>query len=48
MPLLTEEKVLLTEVARVDSIAFAVADQSQRLGTDVALAVFSGDLPVGT
>ncbi len=48
MTLLTGKKVLVTGVARADSIAFAVADHAQRLGAEVALAVFPRDLDGAT
>ncbi|MFT7646253.1 MAG: enoyl ACP reductase [Candidatus Poriferisodalaceae bacterium] len=48
MTILNGKKVLVTGVARTDSIAFAVADRAQRLGADVALAVFPRDLESAT
>ncbi len=48
MTILNGKKVLVTGVAREDSIAFAVADRAQRLGADVALAVFPRDLDSAT
>lgn len=48
MSMLAGKRVLVTGVARADSIAFAVADQAQRLGAEVALAVFPRDLEGAT
>lgn len=48
MTILEGKRVLVTGVARADSIAFAVADQAQRLGAEVALAVFPRDLESAT
>jgi meromycolic acid enoyl-[acyl-carrier-protein] reductase len=42
--LLAGKRLLVTGVARPDSIAFAVADRAQRAGAEVALAVFPRDL----
>lgn len=42
--LLAGKRLLITGIARPDSIAYAVADQAQRFGAEVALAVFPRDL----
>lgn len=42
--MLSGHRVLVTGVARTDSIAFAVADRAMRLGAEIALAVFPRDL----
>jgi meromycolic acid enoyl-[acyl-carrier-protein] reductase len=42
--LLAGHRVLVTGLARSDSIAFAVADRAMRLGAEVALAAFPRDL----
>lgn len=44
MTILQGKTVLVTGVARTDSIAWAVADHAQALGAEVALAVFPRDL----
>lgn len=48
MTILDGKTVLVTGVARADSIAFAVADRAQRFGADVVLAVFPRDLESAT
>ena len=42
--ILTGKTVLVTGIARADSIAFAVADRAMREGADVALTVYPRDL----
>lgn len=44
MTILAGKQLLVTGIARTDSIAFAVADRAQRLGADVVLAAFPRDL----
>ena len=48
MTILTGKQVLVTGVARADSIALAVAGQAQQMGAEVALAVFPRDLDGAT
>lgn len=48
MTILAGKQLLVTGVARTDSIAFAVARQAQHLGANVALAVFPRDLEGAT
>lgn len=48
MVILEGKRVLVTGVARTDSIAFAVADRAQRFGAEVALAVFPRELESAT
>lgn len=48
MTILTGARVLVTGVARADSIAFSVADRVQQMGGEVVLAVFPRDLEVAT
>lgn len=42
--LLAGKRLLITGVARTDSIAFAVAERAQQAGAEIALAVFPRDL----
>ncbi len=44
MTLLAGKRILVTGIARTDSIAFAVADRAMELGAEVALAAFPRDL----
>ncbi len=48
MTMLTGKRVLVTGVARADSIALAVADRAQLLGAEVLLAAFPRDLDTAT
>lgn len=48
MTILTGKRILVTGVARADSIAFGVAHQAQRYGADVLLAAFPRDVEAAT